>query len=211
MRKNLWKIVLVVLCLVFIGGMEYSTHNTMAYLSAKSEAKINSFTIGNVMVSVVEEFNPPSSLVVGTNSYTKKVQVQNRGSVPAYMRVNISFSNVDVENVSMVSCDNGSHWYKLSELKEHLPEGWIYESNGILNGYYYCTTPIQPGDSTPVLITNVKTEFINKTADTNETINKTPRDYDIFVYTEGVQQAKLNGSGLNMSYSDAWTAFLSHK
>lgn len=211
MRKRVWTAMFVLLCLLVVGSAGYSFQGTMAYLSAKGETKTNWFTVGHVSVDIIEEFNPPASLVVGTNSYKKKVQFKNSGTVPAYLRANLTFSNKDVENISTVSCDNGAHWYKLSELKNHLPSGWAYASSGALSGYYYYTSPVQPGASTTPLITNVKTEFINKTADTNETINKTPRNYDISVYTEGVQQAKLDGSGLNTSYSTAWTAFLNKK
>ena len=211
MRKNVLKLLPVFLCVILLGAAGYTVQHTSAYLSAKSETKVNRFSVGHVSADIVEEFRPPASLTVGTNSYVKKVQIKNSGTVPAYMRVNLAFSNGDVENISMVSCDGGSSWYRLSDLRNHLPGGWVYESNGTLAGYYYYTDPVQPGASTPALITNVKTDFINKTADTNETINKTPRNYDIFVYTEGVQQAKLDGSGLNTSYSTAWTEFLNKK
>lgn len=115
-----------------------------------------------------------------------------------------------MENISKVSADNGHTWYTLSEFKSHLPNGWVF-GNGNLYGYFYYTSPIQPGGKTPTLITNVKTTFINKTADTNTTINQTVRNYDILVYAETVQQAKLNGSGLNTSYSTAWQQFLDKK
>lgn len=42
-------------------------------------------------------------------------------------------------------------------------------------------------------------------------INRTPRDYDIFVYAEGLQQEKLDGSGPWSDYSQAWSAFLAQK
>lgn len=211
MHKDLWKLIPVCLCLVLLVFLGYNARNTMAYLSAKGPTKINRFTIGHVSVDIVEDFRPPSSLVVGTNSYVKKVQFKNSGTVPAYIRASLLFSNGDVENISMVSADNGAHWYRLSELKDHLPSGWAYRSDGVLGGYYYYTNPVNAGELTPALITNVKTDFINKTADTNETINKTPRDYDIFVYTEGVQQMKLDGSESNTDYAAAWTAFLNLK
>lgn len=211
MCKDAWKGVLITFCISLLCVTLYGMQDTMAYLSSKGETKINHFSVGNASVDIVEEFTPPSSLKTGTNAYTKKVQLENTGTVPAYMRAVLMFSNGDVENISMVSCDNGANWYSLSDLKNHLPNGWVYKSDGTLGGYYYYTDPVQPGSRTPALITNVKTNFIEKTADTNETINKTPRDYDIFVYAECVQQAKLDGSGMNKDYQTAWTEFLNKK
>lgn len=203
------KLCILAVCLgiLIVGG--FSIYSTFAYLSNKTGAT-NKFTFGNVTAEIVESFSPPARLVTGENSYTKKIQVQNGGTVPAYARVWLGFTDVDVENISKVSADNGHTWYTLSEFKSHLPSGWVFGS-GDLHGYFYYTSPIQPGSKTPTLITNVKTTFINKTADTNTTINQTVRNYDILVYAETVQQAKLNGSGLNTSYSTAWQQFLDKK
>lgn len=213
--KKRFKIGILAVCLTAIIGVglagfhKFFPEYTLAYLTNHTGAT-NKLTLGNVTAEIVETFNSPR-MVVGTNSYTKKIQVQNSGRVPAYARVWLQFSDCDVEGISKLSCDNGASWWTLSELRSHLPSGWVYVSSGTLGGYYYYTSPVAPGGKTPTLITNVKTDFINKTADTNQTINKTPRDYDVLVYAETVQQAKLNGDGLNTSYSAAWTEFLNKK
>lgn len=209
-KKNISKAVIIMLCMAALIGGGILTKSSLAYLSDFGGKKSNKFTVGNVTAEVNEVFNPVT-LKTGTNSYKKEVKAKNGGTVPAYMRVWLGFSSGDVEGISKVSCDNGAHWYSLSELKNHLPAGWTYRGTGTLGGYYYYISPIAPGKSTPALITNVKTDFIEKTADTNETINKTVRDYEIFVYTEAVQQMKLDGSGLNTNYSAAWTQFLNKK
>lgn len=207
--KNKIKIGILIACMAVTAVGSYAMQSSLAYLSDQTDV-VNKFTVGNVTAEIVETFNPVT-LKVGMNSYTKNVKVQNSGRVPAYARVWLSFTDCDVEKMSWLSCDGGNTWYSLSELRNHLPSGWAYESSGTLGGYYYYRNPVPPGGKTPVLITNVKTNFINKTGDTNETINKTPRNYDVLVYAETVQQAKLNGSGLNDSYRDAWTAFLNKK
>ena len=207
--KTKVKFCILAACLVIFIAGGFSIHSTFAYLSNQTSAA-NKFTFGNVTAEIVESFNPPTRLSTGQNSYTKKVQVQNSGTVPAYARVWLGFTDADVENISRVSADGGNTWYTLSKFKNHLPSGWAFGSDASY-GYFYYTSPLQPGSKTPALITNVKTTFINKTADTNTTINQTVRDYDILVYTETVQQAKLDGPGLNTSYSTAWQQFLDKK
>lgn len=207
--KTKLKIVILTICMAVLIASGFAIHSTLAYLSNETET-VNKFTIGNVTAEIIETFNPVT-LQTGINSYVKKVQVRNSGTVPAYGRVYLGFSDLDVEGISTLSCDGGSTWHTLSYIKEHPPTGWVYKSSGALSGYFYYKNPIKPDGVTPVLITNVKTEFINKTADTNQTINKTVRNYDVLVYAETVQRAKLNGSGLNSSYETAWTEFLGKK
>lgn len=203
-KKNVLKIGIVALCLAALLAVGLGIRFSLAYLSDLTD-KMNSFTLGNVSVDIVETFDP-DPIKTGENSYVKKVQVKNTGTVPTYARVSLEFSDVDTEEISVVSCDDGSSWYKLSELKDHLPDGWVYESDGGLGGYYYYTNPIAPEELTPALITNVKTTFVDKTEDTDGT--NFVRDYDISVSPEGVPQMKLDGSGLYENYQEAWIEFL---
>lgn len=209
-RKIVRNVILSLLCLTLLLGV-YAVPKTMAYLTDTGGTKVNKFTVGNVVVDVVEEFDAPSSMTVGTNTFRKKVQLRNNGTVSAYLRANLLFSSGDVEKISKVSGDNGNTWWTLSDFRNHLPNGWVYVSTGVLSGYYYYTQPVAPGSQTPSLITNVRTVFEEKTADTNESINRTPRDYDIFVYAEGVQARPLDGSNSNQSYTTAWNLFLGKK
>ena len=201
----------VLLAAVILVSGVIGVRGTLAYLSDTGETRENAFTVGNVDINIQEQFNPPASLTVGDNAYQKRVTFKNDGTVDAYVRVAVAFSSTDVADVSKLSYDNGTTWYSMAELKEHLPSDWAYAKTGALSGYYYYTKPLAPGESTSPLFTNVKTTFVAKTADTNTTINYTPRDYDVYVYAEGVQQRKLDGSGNHTSYADAWTEFLNLK
>lgn len=200
-------IVITAMLLLALAGIVY----TRAYLTDFGPKKDNYLTIGNIDMQIQENFSPPGSLNVGQNQYVKQVKVYNNGRNPGYARVLLEISNKDVEDLTQVSCDNGAHWYQLSDLKNHLPSGWVYISTGTLGGYYYYTQPIEPGQSTPYILTDVRTTFVNKTADTNYTINQTPRNYDIYVYCEGLQQMRLNGSSKHNNYQTAWSEFLTLK
>lgn len=197
---------IVAICLLIVLG----TVGTLAYLSYKDKLVTNKFTFGNVDVTIVEDFQKPNSLVVGDNIYKKTVTLKNTGTVNDYSRINVRFSDTNVEEISYLSAD-GTTWYKASEYKDHLPANWVYKSNGPLSGYYYYTKSLAPGESSTPLFTHVKTVFIKKTADTNTTINYTPRPYDIYLQSEAVQQYKLDGSEPHTSYETAWVEFLAKK
>ena len=185
--------------------------STLAYLSDHGEEKVNAFTVGEVTIDVEETFAPPSSLQVGDNIYEKRVSFANHGTVNSYARVLLACSETDVANLTKVSTDGGTTWVPFSELKNKLPAGWAYQDTGTLGGYYYYKEALKPGETTTPLITHVKTTFESKTADTNESINRTPRDYEIYVYVDGLQQQKLDGSKLHTDYQTAWTEFLKLK
>lgn len=203
MKKRM-KVLLVLGALILLVGVGA----TFAYLSDHGGTKVNAFTFGEVTIDIEEIFHPPTTLRVGDNTYEKRVVFKNNGKNEAYARGLLAFSSTDVADVSKISSDGGTTWYTLTEFKTHLPSGWAYIESGELGGYYYYTKALKPGESTTPLITHVKTTFQQKTADTNRTINYTPRDYDVYVYAEGLQQIKMNGSELHSSYQTAWTEFL---
>ena len=201
--------ILGILSLCLIAG--FGIAGTLAYMTHKDKTVTNNFTFGNVDVEIVEDFNKPKTLNVGDNIYKKTVTVKNTGTVNNYSRINVRFSDANVEEISYFSSDNGTTWWGAADYKNHLPENWAYQSTGPLTGYYYYTKALAPGETSTPLFTNVKTTFINKTADTNTTINYTPRPYDIYLQSEAVQQYKLDGSELHDSYVNAWTEFLAKK
>ena len=205
------RILVSVLCLSLLSIVAVGGAGTYAYLSDYNSPTNNSFTVGDVVMNIDEDFEKPASLSVGTNTYKKDVKVTNDGTLSGFVRASLLFSSGDVEDISEVSSDGGKTWYSMDEFPSHLPSGWVYQSSGDLGGYYYYTKAIAPGASTTSLITNVRTTFQQKVSDIDRSINYTPRDYDIFVYAEGLQQDKLDGSGIWNDYSQAWTTFLGLK
>ena len=202
-RLGLW----VVLLLVCLCG-SFLSYQTYAYLTDRDRPGDNKFTVGNVDIRINEQFTPVTGMTVGTKTYPKRVTFTNRGRNDAYVRVLMAKSNGDVD--AKISRD-GSNFYTFDDYPNHLSTNWAYKSTGVLGGYYYYKKPLKPGESTDVLITNVRVTFHEKTADTNLTVNQTPRDFEIYIYAEGLQQYKLNGSGKHTSYETAWTEFLNRK
>ena len=173
---------------------------TLAYFTNKKNTT-NTLTVGENKIQIVETFPEPPTPVVGTNTYTKTVNVKNTGDVDCYVRVFIDFSDDSVRNKSTVSSD-GTNYYTVSEfVANHLPQNWVYVADGALGPYFYYTQPIAPNASTTNLLHSFKTTF----AATDEI-----RDFDVYVYAESVQTRDNNGdlfTGTD-TWRQAWTEFL---
>lgn len=121
----------------------------LSYLTDKTDGMLNPFTIALDCTSTVVEKYPipgeetPNTPVPDGNAitYDKAVQVGNTGYVDEYIRVQLTFSDQDIAQKSQFSWD-GSHWYSVAEYKDHLPEGWAYNTED--DFYYY--TPIVYAD-----------------------------------------------------------------
>ncbi|MDO5400347.1 MAG: hypothetical protein Q4F17_05105 [Eubacteriales bacterium] len=97
---------------------------TLAYLTTDTAPVENSFTPAKVDCTVTEEFN-------GTTK--SNVNVTNTGNINAYLRVKLVTYRVN---------DEGQHIGGTAEIPSFTPgDGWKP-----LNGYYYYTKPVAPGD-----------------------------------------------------------------
>lgn len=70
---------------------------TLAYFTDKTEVVKNVFTIGNVDIDLVEDFEPNSVLMPGSNvknNVKKEISVKNTGASEAYVRVHIAIPNI---------------------------------------------------------------------------------------------------------------------
>ena len=178
---------------------------TSAYL-INGQYKVNTFTIGSNAIDIVEEYDPPTELVTGENVYSKKVQVQNTGSVPCYVRVFAEFSNSEIEAISEISPD-GENFYAAGEIEQYLPNNWVYidlDSDSLLGGYYYYTEELASNALTIPLFEKIKTTF--ETADDIS-------EYDIIVYSESIQSKSREGISFtgDDAWQQAWTEFLGGK
>ncbi len=107
-----------------------------AYLMVRDSVD-NAFILGTVTPSVAETFDPAA----GTK---ENVSVQNNGNAPVYVRALVLISWQDASGATLSAQPAAGTDYDLVG-----PEtGWTLGSDG----YYYCTQPIQPGASTPILV-----------------------------------------------------------
>lgn len=178
---------------------------TMAYFTYWKMFN-NTFSVGENKIKITEEYIPPKEMQEGDNIYKKKVQIENTGTVPCYVRVFTEFSDSTLRDTSFLS-PNGSDYYPANQYKNHLPEEWVYitdEENALLGGYYYYTKPLNQKAVTVPLFKTVKTHF--------ETANEI-KDYEIIVYAESVQVLDKNGSAFegDTPYTAAWTEFLERR
>ncbi len=107
-----------------------------AYLMVRDSVD-NAFTVGTVAPSVTETFDP----VAGTK---ENVSVQNTGNAPVYIRALVLVTWQDAAGATLSAQPVAGTDYDLVGAQA----GWTLGGDG----YYYCTSPVQPGDSTPVLV-----------------------------------------------------------
>ncbi len=121
-----------VVMLALAGTVELSA----AYLMVRDSVD-NAFILGTVAPSVTETFDPAAGA-------KENVSVQNTGNAPVYVRALVLISWQDAAGATLSAQPAAGTDYDLVG-----PEtGWTLGSDG----YYYCTQPIQPGASTPVLV-----------------------------------------------------------
>ncbi len=118
--------------LALTGAVELSA----AYLMARGSVD-NAFVPGTVAPSVVETFDPAAGV-------KENVSVKNNGNAPVYIRalVLVTWQNADGVTLSAKPVAGTDYEFAGPEA------GWTLGGDG----YYYCTQPIQPGGSTPVLV-----------------------------------------------------------
>ena len=131
---------------------------TIAYLGDKKD-KTNTVKVGYADVSIGENFEEPSELEM-INTITKQVQIQNTGTVPAFVRVYAEFADSSIASQAKVKYGTGENdvcsW---AEFKENLKYNnttfddkfkdlkWRYvptESDTTLGGYFYYTEALLP-------------------------------------------------------------------
>ena len=142
---NKKKLVVVIASIMMI--LTIAIGGTLAYFTAEDSAE-NVFTMGNVNIDLMEEFEQNSELAPG-QKINKDAWVKNTGSKPAYVRVHMAFpAAMDDGDPAFNASKNFLHWnfpaasYADGEWS-FLPEyatGNGYKGNGEGNWNYYETT-----------------------------------------------------------------------
>ncbi len=203
MLKHINKILIAALSAIVLFISFGMVQNTAAYLTDTPDPLVNPFTFAlDPDCEIVEDFRPEEiSRETPVIQYMKSVQVHNNGTVTEYVRVKLTFSDSQIENNTQISW-NGTNFYSVSDYKNHLPNGWIYND---ADGYYYYNTILEPENKsvtnmseievpesvTPPLITYVRTDFGTK---------PNMKAYNILVTAECI------ASYLGNDYQSAWAA-----
>lgn len=128
-RLTAMVIATVMLLALAIGG-------TVAWLTDKSPAIVNTFTPSKVSCEVEEDFNARDGI-------KSNVKVKNTSDIPAFIRVKL---------VTYRTNGKGQHIGGTAELPSFTPgSGWVEH-----NGYYYYTQPVQPQNFTGILIDEIQ-------------------------------------------------------
>lgn len=170
-RKSLLLVAGIVLMLtIAIGG-------TIAYLVANTDPVVNTFTPGEVPITIQETFN-------GTTK--SNVYVTNNGNVSAYIRAKIIVTWKDKDgNVSAIKPVLGTD-YSMST-----GGGWTKESDG----FYYYSVFVGAGKSTGYLINSCTR------------IGAPPAGYDLSVeiIAESIQAEGMSVNGAVEAFNKAKT------
>lgn len=136
------KAILLVVSLLLV--MALSIGGSLAWLTTSTAPVVNTFTPGDVTTTVVEEID---------NGVKNNVQIQNTGSVEAYVRaqVIVTWQN-DSGNVNAIAPKEGTDYTIIWSGTTGENPTWFQGADG----YYYCKAPVVAGGTTAVLFTDCK-------------------------------------------------------
>lgn len=150
MKKKLFILASLIICLTTVAT------GTLAYFTAEDQAH-NVITSGKVDIELVEKkinedgteeaFEDLIGIMPGT-SVSKVVQVTNTGDAAAYIRIAVdkkiilASGNDDEVDMSLISIN-----YNIGSNEDQ----WTYKE-----GYYYYNSPLEAGNTTKPLFTEVK-------------------------------------------------------
>ena len=199
------------LCMVAI----LAVGGTLAYFTSEDSAT-NVFTIGNVKIDLIENYDQNSDLVPG-KKIVKEVSVANTGSRPAYIRVHMAFpAAMDDGDPAYNASNNFLHWnFKTADyaaghwsfVPEYTKDNG-YKGNGEGNWNYYETeingeeyavyvttyrTPVDPDCTTPLALTQVYLDAtVDATANDDGTITyKDTKGNEVTLTAEQANDIKI--------------------
>lgn len=114
---------------------------TLAFLVDKTPPVTNTFQPVSVSCRVLEDFDTAANV-------KNNVSVQNTGEIPAYIRATVVVTWVSIESGNTYG---GAPVAGVDYTVVAGPEGWVQDTNG----FYYCTSPVAPGASTPILLSAI--------------------------------------------------------
>lgn len=197
MSKRKIMLVALTICMVAI----LAVGGTLAYFTS-DEMENNVFTMGNVKIDLIENFEQESVLMPGTknmNNVVKNVTVKNIGTEDAYVRVHIALPAAVVDQ-GMNSYNDMLHWNFNSadyatgkwSLQNEMTTGNGWTGNGTSNQWTY-NTAIDGMEYTVWVVTYRTALKANETTDgaamtqvyLDEHTQATVREDGVIVYTKG--------------------------
>ena len=179
---------------------------TSAYFTYLREVR-NRFTVGYNEITVTEEFDPPDEIIPGKDtSFFKKVQIQNTGTVPCYVRVRLEHSDSDMKQFcTNILGENRAPANEWESCIEAFSGGkWICGEDG----WYYYREPVPVGGRTGLLLEQVEIHVPEEQEDE-------AKEFEILVYGESVQtmvhQTGTDGEQTAVEaadYREAWEQIL---
>ena len=130
------KIILIVACILLSAA---TFGGTLAYILTNTTSLTNKFTPAQVSCEILEDFS--------NGTIKQDVCVQNTGDAPAYIRVKLLPYWYDKEDDTVIA--------KTSWTPSFMPgQGWVLGEDG----YWYYTSPVNPGECTSALIPSLTME-----------------------------------------------------
>ena len=153
MTKNK-KRVLIASAAVIVAALSLTVGITLSYLGKTTDKK-NTIKVGYGDVEISEKFSEPSEMGMINLDIQKEIYVQNKSTVPAFVRVYAEFSDSKIADQAKVKYK--PEWgstateYTWENFKKELAKtgnertiqsDWVYvasDTNDKLNGYFYYT------------------------------------------------------------------------
>ena len=153
---------------------------TSSYLITHSQVS-NILTVGEVRVSIQENFDPPSRLFPGI-SFRKEPFAQNDGNLPCFVRMRADYSTVNASDLCTLTGVDQTNWVKGTD------------------GYYYYKYLLAPGEKT------ITAPFSGVEISSDCTENDL-ENFDIAVYAEAIQHSDHDGAHPDDEYLTEWQLY----
>ncbi len=137
---------------------------TYSYLISE-DTELNAFTVGETVIEVQEDYEPPPELKPGI-TIKKKPKVKNTGNLPCFVRMRADFSDSKAEEFCQPL---------------NINTDWEYKDDG----YYYYKHLLEPDAETSFLFEEIVIKSTAEGVSENDMI-----DFDVLVYAEARQQSK---------------------
>lgn len=149
MTKNKKK-VLIGSAAVIVAALSLTVGITLSYLGKTTDKK-NTIKVGYGDVEISENFDEPSEMSMINQDIEKKIYVQNKSTVPAFVRVYAEFSDSKIADQAKVKYTpkNGTQtevtWaeFKTALAENNTVSDWVYVAADAqhpeLEGYFYYT------------------------------------------------------------------------